>query len=145
MGANIFHCGGPGTGETAKLANNLILGITMVATSEGMAIGEKLGICPKVLTDILSVSTGSNFVIQKYNPRPGVLPNVPASNNYDGGFGVALIKKDLGLALDAAEIVDAKSDMTEMAKKYYDSLDEEGYGKKDYSFVYQYIMKNYKI
>ena len=86
MGKNLFHCGGPGTGEIAKLTNNLILGISMVATAEGMAIGEKLGIDPKILKDILSVSTGRNWCIDTYNPRPGNIPGTPASRNYEGGF-----------------------------------------------------------
>ena len=107
MGANFFHCGEPGTGEIAKLTNNLILGISMVAASEGMAIGEKLGIDPVILQKILAVSTARNWCIDTYNPRPGILPNVPASNNYDGGFAVGLIKKDMVLALEAAHAVKA--------------------------------------
>jgi 3-hydroxyisobutyrate dehydrogenase len=86
MGKNVFHCGGPGTGEIAKICNNLILGINMIATSEGLSLGEKLGIDPKVLSQILSVSTGRSWVIDSYNPRPGVLENVPSSRNYEGGF-----------------------------------------------------------
>lgn len=101
MGKNLFHCGGPGTGEIAKLTNNLILGISMVATAEGMAIGEKLGIDPKILKDILSVSTARNWCIDTYNPRPGNIPGTPASRNYEGGFQVELIRKDLALALEA--------------------------------------------
>ena len=99
MGANFFHCGGPGTGEIAKLTNNLILGISMIAASEGMAIGEKLGMDPAKLQKILAVSTARNWCIDTYNPRPGLLENVPSSNNYEGGFAVGLIKKDMVLAL----------------------------------------------
>ncbi len=115
MGANFFHCGGPGTGEIAKLTNNLILGISMVATAEGMAIGEKLGMDPVIMQKILAVSTARNWCIDTYNPRPGIFPNVPSSNNYEGGFGVSLIKKDMVLALDAARSADASSDMLEKA------------------------------
>lgn len=86
MGKNIFHCGGPGTGEIAKIANNLILGIQMIAVSEGMVLGEKLGIDPKVLMNILSVSTSSCWAIKAANPRPGNIENSPASKNYQGGF-----------------------------------------------------------
>ena len=88
MGANFFHCGKPGTGSIAKLTNNLILGISMVATSEGMAIGEKLGICPKKLQQIMAVSTARNWCIDTYNPRPGNLENVPANRQYENGFAV---------------------------------------------------------
>ncbi len=73
MGKNVFHCGGPGTGEIAKLCNNMILGINMISTSEGLSLGEKLGIDPKILSDILSVSTARSWVIDTYNPRPGIL------------------------------------------------------------------------
>lgn len=86
MGKKVFHCGGPGTGEIAKLANNLILGIQMIATSEGMILGEKLGIDPKVLMEILSVSTAKNWCIDTTNPRPGNIEDSPASRNYEGGF-----------------------------------------------------------
>ena len=86
MGKNLFHCGGSGTGGIAKISNNLILGITMIATAEGLSLGEKLGIDPKVLSDIISVSTGRSWSIDSYNPRPGMLENVPSNRNYQGGF-----------------------------------------------------------
>ena len=108
MGKNIFHCGGAGTGEIAKICNNLILGISMIASSEGISLGEKLGIDPKVLSKILAVSTARNWCIDTYNPRPGVMENVPASRDYNGGFQVGLIRKDLSIALEAAEHVDSK-------------------------------------
>jgi len=145
MGKNLFHCGGPGTGEIAKITNNLILGISMIAASEGMAIGEKLGIDPKKLMEILSVSTARNWCIDTYNPRPGNLPNVPSSRGYEGGFQVSLVKKDLALALECAASVNAKSDMTEASIEYYRKLEKMGYGTKDFGFVYQYIMKNYEL
>ena len=145
MGTNFFHCGEPGTGSIAKLTNNLILGISMVATSEGMAIGEKLGIDPKILQQILAVSTARNWCIDTYNPRPGILPNVPSSKNYEGGFAVGLIKKDMVLALEAAASVDAKTDMLEKSLQYYVDLEKKGMGKKDFGYVFQYIMKNKNI
>lgn len=86
MGKKIFHCGLPGSGETAKIANNLILGIQMAASCEGMALAEKLGIDPKILMEILSVSTANNWCINTNNPRPGNKENAPASKNYEGGF-----------------------------------------------------------
>lgn len=119
MGKNIFHCGAAGTGGVAKLTNNLILGISMVAVAEAMAIGEKLGADPKVLTDIWAVSSARSHSVDTYNPRPDVLPNVPSSKNYDGGFAVALIRKDLGLAMDAAKSVGADMDFTERSFGVY--------------------------
>jgi len=102
MGKNIFHCGLPGTGEIAKISNNMILGIQMVAVSEGLAMGEKLGIDPKVLSNILQVSTSNCWAVGATNPRPGVMEGSPASNNYQGGFQLALMRKDLSLALECA-------------------------------------------
>ena len=145
MGTNFFHCGEPGTGEIAKLTNNLILGISMVASSEGMAIGEKLGIDPAILQKILSVSTARNWCIDTYNPRPGLLPNVPSANNYEGGFAVGLIKKDMVLALEAAHNAKAETDMLEKSLQYYLDLEKAGLGKKDFGYVFQYIMKNKHI
>ena len=107
MGKKFFHCGGPGTGEIAKLSNNLILGIQMIAASEGMVLGEKLGIDPKVLCEILSVSTANCWAVSAHNPRPGNIENSPASKNYEGGFQTALMRKDLALALSCAEEVGA--------------------------------------
>lgn len=143
MGKNVFHCGGPGTGEVAKICNNLILGINMIALSEGLSLGEKLGIDPKILSNILSVSTGRSWCVDTYNPRPGVLENVPASRNYSGGFQVSLIRKDLSIALEAAEQCEAATKFAEHAIDYYRFLEKKGHGKKDFGFVYQYIHKNF--
>ena len=145
MGKNVFHCGGPGTGEIAKICNNLILGINMIATSEGLSLGEKLGIDPKILSNILSVSTGRSWCVDTYNPRPGVLENVPSSRGYADGFQVSLIRKDLSIALEAAEKADAKLLFGQLAIEQYLKLEKKGYGKKDFGFVYQYIHKNHDV
>jgi 3-hydroxyisobutyrate dehydrogenase len=136
MGTNIFHCGGPGTGETAKIANNLILGIQMIASAEGMVLGEKLGIDPKILMQILAVSTASNWCIKTNNPRPGNLENAPASKNYDGGFQVGLMRKDLALSLECAEAVGAQTEFAKKALDYYMTLEKKGYGGKDFGYVF---------
>lgn len=145
MGVNFFHCGGPGTGEIAKLCNNLILGINMIAASEGLAIGEKLGMDPKVLCQICEVSTSRSWVMDTYNPRPGNKPNSPASRNYEGGFQVGLIKKDLALALEAAQEGNASTELTKLAIDYYRDLEKKGFGNRDFGFVFQYIFKNKKL
>jgi 3-hydroxyisobutyrate dehydrogenase len=142
MGKNVFHCGGSGTGEIAKICNNLILGINMIATSEGLSLGEKLGIDPKVLSNILSVSTGRSWCVDTYNPRPGVLENVPASRDYNGGFQVSLIRKDLSIALEAAGAADANLNFAKAAIDTYRDLEKKGYGKKDFGYVYRYIHTN---
>ena len=145
MGTNFFHCGKPGSGEIAKLVNNLILGINMIAASEGLAIGEKLGMDPKILSAICAVSTSRSWVMDTYNPRPGIKEASPASRNYEGGFQVGLIKKDLALALEAARHGNASTELTEKAIDYYRDLEKKGYGTKDFGFVFQYIMKNKKM
>jgi 3-hydroxyisobutyrate dehydrogenase len=117
----------------------------MIASSEGMAIGEKLGMDPVIMQKILAVSTARNWCIDTYNPRPGILANVPASNNYEGGFGISLIKKDMVLALEAAHSCGARTDLLEASLEYYVNLEKKGYGKKDFGYVYQYIMKNKNI
>jgi len=142
MGKNFFHCGGPGTGEIAKLTNNLVLGITMVGTAEGMAIGEKLGIDPHVLQQVMAVSSARSWSVDVMCPRPGILPNAPSSHDYNGGFAVGLIKKDMNLAKGAAKKVQADTSMLESAMDYYQQLEDKGKGGKDFGYVFQYIMKN---
>lgn len=139
MGKNIFHCGAPGTGQTSKICNNLMLAIEMIAVSEGLALGEKLGIDPKVLSSIVGTSTGSCWSLTAYNPRPGVIENIPSSNNYEGGFGVSLMKKDLSIVLDAASQVNLDLKFGTKAIEYFHELERQGKGKKDFGIVYQYI------
>jgi len=103
MGKNIFHCGIAGQGLVAKLTNNLILGINMIAVSEALAMGEKMGGDPMVLSDIISVSTGRCFSVDTYSPIPGYKEGTPACNDYNGGFMIKLIAKDMGLAISAAK------------------------------------------
>ncbi len=144
MGANVFHCGGHGTGEIAKLCNNMILGVSMIAISEGLSMGEKLGADPKILSEIMSVSTARCWSLDTYNPKPGVLEGVPATRDYEGGFMVKLIRKDLGLAIDAAESCGATTEFGEKCLHYYEHL-EKDWANKDFGFVYQYIHKNKKL
>ena len=145
MGKKFFHCGGPGTGEIAKLSNNLIISIQMIAASEGMVLGEKLGIDPKVLCEILMVSTANCWAINGCNPRPGNLENSPSSRNYENGFQTALMRKDVALALSCAETVGAQTKFAERAVEYYTKLEQKGHGTKDFGYVFQYIMKDFKL
>lgn len=139
MGKNIFHCGPYGTGQIAKICNNLALAIEMIGVSEGLALGEKLGINPKVLSSIMSTSTSSCWSLNSYNPKPGILEGVPSSNSYEGGFGVSLIKKDLSIVLDSAAQVGIDLQFGKKAIDYYVDIERQGKGKKDFSYVYQYI------
>lgn len=136
MGKNIFHCGEAGQGLVAKLTNNLILGINMIAVSEALAMGEKMGGDPMVLSDIISVSTGRCFSVDTYSPIPGYKEGTPSCNNYDGGFMIKLITKDMGLAISAAKEGEAISAETQRAFDIYSHMMELGYGDKDFSFVY---------
>lgn len=113
MGKTIVHCGQPGDGESTKLVNNLILGIMMVATSEGIALGEKLGIDAKILHQTLTASSSNNICMHIYNPYPGIVDGVPSSRDYAGGFQVGLIRKDLALAIDSAKDAGASVKITE--------------------------------
>ena len=105
MGKNFFNCGLTGAGQIAKLCNNILLAIHMIGSCEAMAIGGALGMDPAVLTKIMAVSTGRCHSIDTYNPVPGVLPNAPSSRDYERGFAVELMHKDVGLALDVAAAV----------------------------------------
>ena len=145
MGRNIFHCGPPGAGLLAKLTNNLILGLQMMHVSEGLTLGEKLGCDPKQLSDIMSASSAQCHSVDTYNPVPGVIPGMPASNGYAGGFGVALMLKDLGLALEASKGVDGFSKEAARAHAMYAKLQELGYGDRDFGFAYQWIRGGYKL
>mmetsp|Transcript_5784 Transcript_5784/g.6780 ORF Transcript_5784/g.6780 Transcript_5784/m.6780 type:complete len:121 (-) Transcript_5784:11-373(-) len=111
----------------------------MIAISEGLSLGEKLGIDPKVLSSIMSTSTASCWSLNSYNPRPGVLEGIPSANNYEGGFGVSLMKKDLSIVLDSASQVGLDLKFGKKAIEYYHELERQGKGKKDFGIVYQYI------
>ena len=145
MGTNIFHCGKAGQGEVVKLVNNLCLGIEMIGVSEGLAMGEKLGIDPKVLSDIVSVSTGQCRSLTYYNPRPGLNENARSSHNYEGGFAASLIKKDLSLAIEAANQNGVLCEFSQKAADYFSDIERKGAGNKDFSYVFQYIYNNKTI
>jgi len=139
MGKNIVHCGGPGNGQVAKIANNLVLGITMIGISEAMNLGIKLGMDPKVLAGIFNTSSARCWSSDTYNPVPGVMENVPSSRNYDGGFGVDLMAKDLSLGVLAAHSIKQSIPLGGAALQVYNQLSSKGMGKKDFSSVYKFL------
>ena len=102
MGKNIFHAGAPGAGQVAKICNNMLLSVLMTGTAEALQLGVDNGMDPSVLSEIMRTSSGGNWALEVYNPYPDVKEGVPSSNNYEGGFLVDLMIKDLGLALEAA-------------------------------------------
>lgn len=142
MGKKCFNCGGPGNGEIAKICNNLILGIQMVAVSEGFALGTKLGIDAKKMQEIFSVSTSKCWATDAANPVPGTVDTSPASNGYQGGFGAGLIRKDLTLGLECADEVGVKTEFAKNAMEYFLALEKAGHGSKDFGIVFQYILKD---
>lgn len=141
MGANIFHAGGPGAGQTAKICNNMLLGILMIGTSEAIALGVANGLDPKVLSEIMRRSSGGNWALEKYNPLPGVMDNVPASKGYAGGFGTDLMLKDLGLAQENAAAVRAATPLGGLARNLYAAHSLAGHGALDFSSVIKLVQK----
>lgn len=139
MGKSVFNCKKAGAGQIAKACNNLALAIEMVAVSEALALGGKLGIDQKTLVDIMKVSTSRCWSLDTYNPVPGVQEGVPASRNYDGGFAIALMLKDLGIAIEAGQQAKASLPLGDKAKTLYETLVKNGYENKDFGYVYQYL------
>ncbi|WP_133645851.1 3-hydroxyisobutyrate dehydrogenase [Paraburkholderia flava] len=135
MGKNIVHCGDTGTGQVAKICNNLVLGITMAGVAEAMSLGEALGIDPQVLGGIINTSTGRCWSSDTYNPFPGVVATAPSSRGYTGGFGTDLMLKDLGLATDAAKLARRPVYLGALAQQLYQTMSTKGAGRLDFSAV----------
>jgi 3-hydroxyisobutyrate dehydrogenase len=136
MGKNIFHAGPSGSGQTVKVCNNMLLGIQMLGTSEALRLGIANCMDPKVLSDIMSKSSGRNWVLELYNPCPGVMEGVPSSKGYAGGFGVDLMLKDLGLAIENASDLDASVPLGDLSRKLYEAHSKAGNGQLDFSSVF---------
>lgn len=134
MGKNIFHCGDVGAGQVVKIANNMLLAIHMAGTAEAIALGVANGLDPKVLSDVMSKSSGRNWSLELYNPWPGVMDNVPASRAYEGGFGSALMLKDLGLATEAALASGSPIPLGELARNLY-SMHCQDHAGLDFSSI----------
>ncbi|MCL1143362.1 3-hydroxyisobutyrate dehydrogenase [Shewanella gaetbuli] len=137
MGANIFHAGDVGAGQIAKICNNMLLSVLMVGTSESLQLGIDNGLDPKVLSDIMKVSSGGNWTLEKYNPCPDVMENVPSSNQYQGGFMVDLMVKDLGLSQQTAMASNSSTPMGALARSLYVNHARQGHGKLDFSSIFE--------
>ena len=135
MGRNIFHMGAAGSGQVAKLCNNMALGVIMAATGEALALGAAHGLDAKALSQMMAVSTGRSWATEVCNPWPGVLENAPASRGYTGGFGSDLMLKDLGLAVEAAMATGATIPLGELARNLYAMNKQAGRGALDFSSV----------
>ena len=134
MGQKAVHCGASGSGQAAKICNNMILGITMIGTCEAFALADKLGLDRQKMFDVVSTSSGYSWTMNAYCPAPGVGPQSPADNNYQPGFAADLMLKDLRLSQQAAESADADTPMGALAQALYATFVEEEDGAgRDFS------------
>ena len=134
MGQKAVHCGDAGAGQAAKICNNMILGVTMIATCEAFALADKLGLDRQKMFDVVSTSSGYSWSMNAYCPAPGIGPTSPADNGYAPGFAAELMLKDLGLSQQAAEMANADTPMGELARALYTQfVEDEGGQGKDFS------------
>ncbi|AWI83480.1 3-hydroxyisobutyrate dehydrogenase [Alloyangia pacifica] len=134
MGQKAVHCGPSGNGQAAKICNNMILGVTMIATCEAFALADKLGLSREAMFDVVSTSSGYSWSMNAYCPAPGVGPQSPADNGYKPGFAAELMLKDLGLSQQAAEAADADTPMGARALELYRAFVESEDGRgRDFS------------
>jgi len=139
MGKRIVHCGGGGAGQAAKICNNMILAVSMIAVGEAFALAEKLELSHQALFDVVSTSSGQCWALTSYCPVPGPVPTSPANNGYKPGFAAALMVKDLTLAQDAAKSTGAATPLGKHAQEIYKAFDASGNGGVDFSGVIQHI------
>lgn len=144
MGKNIFHAGDHGAGQVAKICNNMLLSVLMLGTSEALQMAIDNGLDPKVMSDIMLQSSGRNWTLELYNPCPDVMPNVPSSNDYQGGFMVDLMKKDLGLAMDTGLKSQSSTPMGALAQSLYTIHSQQGNGHLDFSSIFNLFSKQEK-
>ena len=128
MGNSIFHAGAAGAGQVAKICNNMLLSVLMTGTAEALQLGVNNGLDAKVLSEIMRKSSGGNWALEVYNPYPGVMDNVPAGNDYQGGFLVDLMIKDLGLAMESALATDSSIPLGALARNLYRLHGSKGAG-----------------
>jgi len=141
MGKTIVHAGGAGTGQAAKICNNMILGVSMIAVSEAFVLAEKLGLDKQKLFDIASKSSGQCWSMTNYCPVPGPVPTSPANRDYQAGFTAAMMLKDLRLAQEAAKAAGAKTPMGAEAAVLYGKYADGGEASKDFSGIIQFLRK----
>jgi 3-hydroxyisobutyrate dehydrogenase len=139
MGANVIHVGGVGSGEVAKLCNNLIAGVAAVAVSEAFRIAEGFGVDPKVITEVISKSSGNTWVMEHMHPVPGMVARSASTNEYRPGFMTDLMCKDVGLAVDAARGLRIPLFVAPAAQQVYRLASSHGLGRKDFTSVYTFL------
>ncbi len=139
MGSNIIHVGPVGSGEVAKLCNNLIAGVATVAVSEAFRLAEGFGVDPKVLTDVISKSSGFTWAMEHNHPVPGIVQKAASNRDYAPGFMTDLMAKDLGLAVNAARELRQPVFVAPAALELYRLASSHGLGRKDFSSVYSFL------
>ncbi|MBY6196354.1 3-hydroxyisobutyrate dehydrogenase [Vibrio hangzhouensis] len=139
MGKNIFHAGKAGDGQMAKICNNLLLGVVMSGTCEALSLGVDNGLNPEVLSNIMLQSSGRNWVLELYNPCPGVMEHAPASHQYAPGFMCKLMSKDLGLGLEVAANSQSSVPMGSLARNLYAFHNRNGNAELDFSSLFEYF------
>ena len=144
MGQKAVHCGDAGNGQAAKICNNMIAGATMIATCEAFALADKLGLDRQAMFDVVSTSSGYSWTMNAYCPAPGVGPQSPADNDYKPGFACELMLKDLTLAQQAAEAVDADTPMGAAARTIYAEFveNEDGRGRDFSAMLPRFSARN---
>jgi 3-hydroxyisobutyrate dehydrogenase len=145
MAKAVIHAGQLGSGQAAKICNNMILGATMAATCEAFVLAQKLGLDPQVFFEISSKASGQSWSMTSYAPVPGVGPESPADHDYEGGFAAALMLKDLRLAAEAAQSVGAYAPMGAEAEELYQRFVDRGGGSKDFSAIIKMIDDSWKV
>ena len=139
MGKNIFHAGDLGSGNGAKICNNMSLGITMIAASESLMLAKRLNIDIKKVHEIMKNASGNSWPISVYPPLPGLIEGTPSNNKYRPGFSAGMMNKDLKLANECAKSVDAETPLGKMALEIYNKFCEEGNDTKDFSGISKVI------
>lgn len=143
MGKNVFHAGDNGAGQIAKACNNMLLAVQMAATAEALQMGVNSGLDAKTLSTIMLNSSGCNWPLEKYNPYPDVMSNVPANNNYQGGFMVNLMIKDLNIAMQSAKQSDSSTPLGQHAKQLFEQHQSIGEnGIRDFSSILELYKKS---
>jgi 3-hydroxyisobutyrate dehydrogenase len=145
MGKNIVYCGATTSGQAAKICNNMILGISMIAVCEAFVLGEKLGLSPDALFEVASTSSGKCWSLTDYCPMPGPVPKSPANRGYQPGFAAELMKKDLLLSQEAASTAEAQTPLGSHAAKLYSMYVEQGGRGVDFSGIIQWLRQNQSL
>lgn len=145
MGQKIIHTGSAGSGQAAKICNNMILGISMIAISEAFVLAEQLHLSAPKLFEVVSNSSGQCWAMSRYAPVPGILENVPANKDYQPGFAATMMLKDLLLSQDSAHSVNINTPLGAQATLLYQQLIEQGLGDYDFSAIIKLIAQNKEV